>query len=395
MDPRLNLAPERRLIMTFALRQSLEILQMSQLELSQYLQNEIEKNPLLELDPPRHKKRFEFDLPALPTLHEHLQTQIRENFSSPKDRRMAADLVNHLDERGFLTLETADAKILSVLQTFDPPGIFARNLQEALLLQLKAKGKENALSFALIQNCFEDLLHGRYTNIKKKLKSSDLTSAMRDLVHLSFRPANAFKREPSCPIHPDLHISKIEGGWTLQLIEDELPPFHIQTEYLNLEPKIAEERESLREFKTQAKWIFRSLSRRRKLLLDIGRILVCKQSTYLDQKGPLVALTTRELAEKLAIHESTLSRALAGKYASTPRGIIPLRALLSATPAAETAREILERLVSAEDKQNPLTDSELSKALKSNGFCAARRTIAKYRTQLKIGSTSQRKNVSR
>ncbi len=121
-------------------------------------------------------------------------------------------------------------------------------------------------------------------------------------------------------------------------------------------------------------------------------MLICKQAPYLDQKGPLTPLTIRELAEKLEIHESTLSRALAGKYASTPRGILPLRALISATPAKTTAREILEKLIQAEDKRKPLTDEELSEELRAKGFSIARRTIAKYRTQLKIGSAAQRKH---
>lgn len=400
MDPRLflRLAPERRLIMTYALRQALEILQMSQQELGLWLHSEIEKNPLLELKPLSSKKRFEGDVPSSPTLYEHLQNQIRENFSEPEDRLLAGVFLEQLDERGFIAcpLDTISRKpvetVLFVLQTFDPPGIFARNLQEAFLLQLKAKGKSGTVAFRLVETCFEDLLHGRYTAIKKKL-GSDLGSAIRDLARLSFRPADAFAHQPTSPVHPDLHISKIDGGWTLELIEDELPKFHIQNEYLALEPDTPEEKEALRDFKTQAKWICRSLNRRRNLLREIGRILICKQAPYLDQKGPLTSLTMRELAEKLEIHESTLSRALADKYASTPRGIIPLRSLISATPATETARQILENLISSEDKRKPLTDEELAQELKAKGFSIARRTIAKYRTQLKLGSASQRKHL--
>jgi RNA polymerase sigma-54 factor len=403
MDPRLflKLAPERRLIMTFALRQALEILQMPQLDLGQWLLSEIERNPLLELGPVQTKKRFEGELPATINLNEHLMNQVRENFSDDKDRLIAEEFLEHLDEKGFLScsLETISSyfkkpvdRILTVLQTFDPPGIFARNLQEALLLQLRAKGKAESLAFNLVQNCFDDLLHGRYGAIKKKLGSTDLNLAMSDLARLSLRPSHAFKIDPVAPIYPDLQIHKIEGGWALELIEDDLPQFRIQTEYLDIETESEEEKESLRTFKTQAKWIFRSLNRRRKLLREIGRILIRKQSAFLDQKGPLAQLTMKELAEKLCIHESTLSRALSGKYATTPRGIIPLRSLISADPEAANARMMLEKLIRAEDKTKPFTDDQLVQELGGKGFKVARRTVAKYRTQLKIGSASQRKH---
>lgn len=394
-----KIVPERRLVMTFALRQSLQILQMPQFELGQWLNREIEKNPLLELDALPEKKRFEIDTPSPLTLYDHLQNQIRENFSCPEERLLAEAILEHLDERGFIaspleaTVKQPIEKIIAILQTFDPPGIFASDLQESLLLQLKAQGKSNTPAYYLVQTCFDDLLHKRYTAIEKKLGLSALGDAVRNLARLSFRPADAFKQDLATPIHPDLRIERIEGGWTLELIEDELPKFHIQNEYLSLNLDSVEERESLREFKTQAKWICRSLNRRRKLLCKIGRILTCKQAPYLDHKGPLAPLTIKEMAEILGIHDSTLSRALAGKYASTPRGFLSLRSLISATPATETARQTLENLILSENKQHPLTDDQLAQELQARGFPIARRTIAKYRSQLKIGTASQRKHL--
>lgn len=400
----LRLVPERRLIMTLALRQAVEILQMPQLELAQWIAAEVERNPILEMHTPSTSPRLLQEIASTPTLHEHLLRQIRENFSSPSERLIAEECIEHLDERGFLATppETLSAlfnrpiePILATLQTFDPPGIFAQNLQEALLLQLRACGKSDTLSYQLVEQCFDDLLHGRYTAIKKKLGSSDLAPAMQLLSRLSLRPAHAFRQEPLRPAIPDLRIAKIEGGWTLELLEDELPKFHIQSDYLELEPETEEERELLRGFKVQAKWVFRSLHRRRKLLREIGRILLRKQASYLDQKGPLVSITVKDLADKLHIHESTLSRALSGKYVATPRGVLPLRALVTASPTTETARELLEKLVQEEDKRAPLTDDQLAKALKAKGYPVARRTISKYRSQLKIGSATQRKHIQR
>ncbi len=371
------------------MRQALEILQMPQLELSQWLLAEIEKNPLLELDDaPRGKKRFEGDFPAKPTLYEHLLKQIRECFSDDGERKEAVLLLQQIDERGFLPESAGDGKVISLLQSFDPPGIFARNLQECFLLQLKAKGQTKTLAYELVKRCYDDLLHGRFCLIKKKLRASNLKETLIQLSRLSLRPAEVFHEEISHQITPDLSIQRIDGGWTLELIEDDLPRFHRL--HIDIEGE-KEEREVMRSFKVQAKWIFRSLNRRRKLLQELGRALLCKQAAFLDQKGPLLPIRMQELAQKLEIHESTLSRALHGKFAATPRGIIPLKSLISSDPESTNAKLLLEKLIASEDKSNPLTDDQLANALKEKGIQIARRTIAKYRKILKIASCSQRK----
>lgn len=399
--PFLRLIPERKLTMTLALRQALEILQMSQLELSQWLHQEIEKNPLLELRSSSAKKSFIDEAVYPPNLHEHLQAQIRDHFSSSEEIAVAEKFMECLDERGFITAPPEQIndqfvalapKVLSVLQTFDPPGIFARNLAESFLLQLKAKGKADTDAFRVVESCFDDLLHSRYKTIEKKLGIKDLSAVLKDLGSLSMRPASVFRLEQIETISPDLKLEKVEGGWTLELLEEDLPAFHLRDEYLGLQLESDEEKQALRGFKTQAKWIFRSLERRRKLLKDIGKQLLCKQSAFLNHKGPLVSFTVKELSEKLEIHESTLSRALSGKYISTPVGVVSLRSLLSSSPETQSAREVLEKLVRLEDKQEPLTDDQLAKELKAKGFSIARRTIAKYRAQLKIGSAKRRRH---
>ncbi|MBU6446878.1 MAG: hypothetical protein KGQ49_05715, partial [Verrucomicrobia bacterium] len=286
----------------------------------------------------------------------------------------------------------ANSHILHTLQTFDPPGIFARSLQESFLLQLKAKGKEKTLTFTLIEQCYDDLLHGRYGQIRKKLKSEELKKALLDVSRLALRPAHSFQEERGAFLTVDLLIQKVDGGWTIELIEDDLPRVHLRSEYLDVETNGTEEKRALQELRTRAKWVVRSLSRRRKLLLEIGRQLVKTQARFLEQKGPLAPLSSRALAQKLEIHESTLSRALAGKYATTPRGILSLRSLVPTDSESENAKQMLVSLIAAEDKQNPYTDDQLADALKEKGFPIARRTIAKYRNRLKIGSASQRKN---
>lgn len=396
----MRLDQERRLAMTFALRQSLEILQMPQLELAAWLRAEIESNPLLELQETSSSSPLLIDPPAPCTLHQSLSRQIRETLPS-SEQAIAAHFLEHLDERGYFIGSLSDIasrfdlplveieRIFAALQTFEPRGIFARSLREVLLLQLEP----GTLAYQLIQICFEDLLQGRFNLIKKKLGIDDLSFVMQNLSHLNFRPTSLFDHAPVSLALPDLHLIREKNQWILSLYEQDLPKFRIQTEYLNLTPHIPEEKEALRTFRASAKWLCRALSRRRKLLLEIGRFLIRKQSRYLMQTGPLVPLTLKELADNLAIHESTASRAISGKYAETPRGLLPLNSLITATPEAESAKQILQSLIAAEDKRKPLTDEQLVIELQKKGFSLARRTIAKYRTQLHLASANSRKHL--
>ena len=175
---------ERRLIMTFALRQSLEILQMPQLELKEWLAQEIEKNPLLELETPSKsytpRIEAEFEIASTPTLYEKLKQQIGEALFSPREANIAHKLLDSLDEKGFLSMPIEEiasffqvpvpkvASVLFTLQSFDPPGIFSRNLRESFLNQLRHQGKEDSTAYLLVERCFDDLLHGRYALIRKK-----------------------------------------------------------------------------------------------------------------------------------------------------------------------------------------------------------------------------------
>jgi len=402
---KLKLQTDAKLILTQALQRSLEMLQLPQLDLATFLCEEIEKNPLLELEseasvwlPPAKPLP---EIAAVPSLGEHLQSQIRESFVSSIEQNIALQCMSHLDERGFLmtplgtlaielgVLPTDLERILRVLHTFDPPGIFARTLQEAFLLQLERQGLAHSLAYQLVCNGFDDLLHERWAALKKKFRA-DLGCAIQTLARLSTRPASAFDSRPVQPIYPDLRLTKIDRRWRIEPIEDFLPKFRLKTEYLHLPDLSSAQKETLRTFTASAKWLLRSLQRRRKFLLSLASYLVRKQSVFLNQRGPLVAITAAELAVALDVHESTISRALANKSLATPRGLLPLHALVP-SQSNETVKDLLKRLVATEDKRVPFTDDQMVEELKKAGHEVARRTIAKYRKQLKIGSASTRK----
>jgi RNA polymerase sigma-54 factor len=225
------------------------------------------------------------------------------------------------------------------------------------------------------------------------MKAIDLSQAIQKLARLHFRPSGAFRRDIAPAAIADLRISQTETGWVVQTIEDELPKFEIVQKYDSLALPSLEEKESLRAWSAAGKWLFRSLKRRRQILIEIGAFLIRKQTSFLSSKGNLRPLLLSDLAAHLGLHESTLSRALSGKYAETPRGLLPLRSFFASSPQTNQAKALLQQLIDREDKKNPLTDDQISTELKASGYPVARRTIAKYRRELKIGSASSRKHV--
>ncbi len=388
MDQNLRLTPQLKPQLTQALQRALEILQLPQAELAVVLREEIEKNPLLE-EVPVSSSGSRSTMPEVEapvSLHEHLLAQIREALPDPSSREIGEQFLEQLDERGFLPEEVKGSGILSTLQTLDPPGIFARNLRECFLLQL-ARKPLHPLTHKLVMVAFDDLLQGRYSVVKKKLgvEGLELQQAIQQLARLSTRPTAGFQRTVAQPIVPDLQFVKHEGKWVVTSLEENLPRFRLCAEYSGLNDS------TVRGFKASAQWLIRSMQRRRKMLLELGSHLVKLQAPFLNQQGPLVAVSAVELAQLLGVHESTISRALNDKYAATPRGLIPLKALV---PSVEnvSAKDVLQRLVGQEDKASPLTDDQLAVALTKAGHVTARRTVAKYRKQLRIGSATVRKH---
>ena len=401
MNHRLQLNHERRLAMTFRMQQALTILQMPQMELSQLIQEEIDKNPLLEEIESPKKPVFEQEIASTDSIYENLLRQIRENFPDIKEQQIGQKILENIDEKGFLSVPLSDIgeesdieKILATMQTFEPAGIFARNLQESLLLQLRRQGSENTPLFTLIRDHYPDLLHGRYSLLKKKCGELNLADAIQKIASLCLRPLDCFKKEIARPLVADLAIRKTQTGWTVGTMDDDLPKFHLHCKYDGIALQGVDEQETLRIWRSQGKWLLNALSRRREILLQIGMCLTRHQNQYLSQKGELKAVTNQEIASQLGLHESTISRAIAGKYVETPRGIIPLKSLLTSSPETKEAKAILQELVGQEDKNSPWTDEELAEELKKRGVPVARRTISKYRGALKIQSAQQRKGFN-
>lgn len=368
-------------VLTHMLHRSLEILQLPQLELAAFILEEVEKNPVLELV--SHSK-LEPVCAARVTAEEPVYSDLwrQAKEALPGQEKMAAALFAQLDEWGFLQEPSIESEeILAVLKTLDPPGVFAKDLQEAFQLQLERQRKEKTVAYRIVTEGFADFLAGRYAALKKRFRVSakELQDGIEKISQLKTRPLYSDKLEVVPSIYPDLEIE--EGKVSLR--EEGIPKFRMNEKYLSLRD------ETMREFAATAKWLYRSVERRKKLILAIGQYLVKKQRLFFEGEAGPVRISAKELAAALGVHESTIFRATAGKYMETPRGMISLRMLIS-TPANGSVKEVLRRLVEQENSTEPHTDESLMRELAKAGFKVARRTIAKYRKELKISTSSTR-----
>ncbi len=390
---------EQRTILTLALREALSILELPLPALAEWLQEQIEQNPALQFEEEigdwekersnnlytlSHAETSWIDQIAAPgeTLYTHLLQQAREVLSSPDDIKEMEELIGNLDEKGFLGDTPADPKLLNILYTLDPPGIGAKNLQHSLLLQLERKGEKESLAYRLIHDHYDDFI-----NRRKNLPClpKELEAAVEILSHLNLDPAAPF-RQLSLPLQtPDVFIESHENGWGISHNDALLPKFT-----LHLTPELSH-------FEPSARWTLKMLNRRTQIITAIVKIVLEVQNDFfLGKTSDLHPLSFKQTAEKLSLHESTISRAVKDKFVSSPRGIYPLRFFFphvsSASISHHTAKERLKTLIEQENKHKPLSDQELMKQLHVQGIPCARRTIAKYRKSLRVPVASQRKH---
>lgn len=353
-----------------------------------------------------------------PSLYEHLLHQAQETFQTSEELSLAEAIIGNFDANGYLhtplkeiallnhTDQQKLEQLLEAIQTFEPHGVGARDLQESLLLQLRAQNKQETLAAKIIEEHFEDLLHNRLPLIQKKLGYTleKITDAIHSHISpLDLHPGTLFSKQPIQYIVPDI-ILKQEGDNFFATSNNEfIPQWRINTRYMQMlnDPATPNDaKEFIKQKTASANWLMHTLNQRGNTLERIMLFLSQKQREFfLSSNGKLVPLTMKTVADELELNESTIARAVANKYADTPRGTLPLRFFFSSAYAVDSGTELsansiktaLMELVRKEDKQHPLSDEELSKKLKAQGIHCARRTIAKHRGTLNIGNAHQRR----
>ena len=364
------------------------------------------------------KHRFaENSLARQPSLEEYLLRQLRLSVSSSREEEIGEAIIGNIDGNGYLqasvkeltqSLKAANQEIetvLSLIQTFDPSGVGARELKECLLIQLRGLGKEDSLEARIIAEHLKDLEKKKYPYLAKCLEVSlnEITKAARDISFLEPKPGRNFSPEKSHPLIPELILKKIEGEYHLITNDGDLPRLRVNPLYRKLakegNPKSEAQQYLLEKFKS-ARWVIESIEQRRKTIRRVAECIVKKQRRFLD-KGIeyLQPCTLKEIAAEIEMHESTISRVTANKYIDTPRGIFELKFFFTGeiqtkdneSLSSRSLKAKIKELIEAEDKQHPLSDMKIAKHFLAQGTHIARRTVAKYRETLKILPSSSRK----
>lgn len=355
-----------------------------------------------------------------PTLSDYLLWQLNFLDLDETERRIGQELIGNIDEDGFLKvdlqelsqslgtgLETVE-KVLKAIQTLDPPGVGARDLREALLIQLTKLDLQTSSAMKIVEDHFHLLEKKHLTEIAKKLAVSEETvkRAFEEITRLEPKPGRMFyAREPNTMI-PDATVSVDEenpGEYKIEIHQESIPRLRISPSYrrmLKQKNLDAQTKAFLKNKTSSALALIQAIGQRKNTLRAITEELVKAQRSFFETGfSQLRPLRLKDIAVKVGIHESTVSRAVSGKYIVTPQGTIPYRSFFSSrmeteNGSPESQKSLMERikqLVSGEDSTKPLSDEKIVKILTADGVKIARRTVAKYRDLLKILPTYLRK----
>jgi len=440
-----NLKLSQSLRLTPLLQQSIKLLQASQSELNQLIEDYLNDNIFLELEKRAEtnsvgqtnfnssketsfKNDYSYELFDTEIKNQTLKEYLIENLSifsfSDRDQIIFLILIDSINDDGYLIepLEKiieaipfepkAELKelenILTLIQNSSSPGIGARNLSECLSLQLKiVNGNKKLINIAIkITNEFLNLLGNKnYGVLKNNLNCNDkeLNEAIKLIKSLNPKPGLVFQRiQPQDFIKADTKVEKLDNNWEVSLIEDNFLKLKINEDYQDIMKKESDKFDKEAKDKHQeAKWLIKSLRERSITIIRVSRAIMKKQSEFLE-KGNLFLkpLILKNIAEELDLHESTISRVTTNKFISTPHGIFELKYFFGSTIKNDYGNDLsskailfkIKELIKNENPASPYSDEQLSILLKDEGIQIARRTISKYRIALKILPSNQRKN---
>ncbi len=368
---------------------------------------------------------YEQTLSQPETLHEHLEWQLNLSIASEPVIRVARRILWNIDETGYLRAEPEElavqegagsaeaAEALALVQAFDPPGVGARNLKECLLIQMEglvpiAEGSVPLLPLAkeLVREQIDQLYERNYARLARSHKVSvdDIRNAVEIIRALDPQPGARFLHERVEVAEPDVTVTKRGEGYEVTLNDDGLPPLRISPTYAAMAANkggIAPETQRYIEEKVRAAvWFVKSIEQRRQTIMKVSQSIVSFQRDFLDHGvSHLRPLILRDVAEDIEMHESTVSRVTTGKYMETPRGVFNFKyffhsGLVSVgggNTSSVAVKEQIRQIIESEDKQKPYTDQKIVDKLRENNVVIARRTVTKYRKELRILSASRRR----
>ena len=457
MDFNLNLTQEQKLIMTQQMQLSIKLLQMSTYDLREYIEKEFSENPVLEAqykdtkEVSKEQDRLEYKelvkylesdnygsqsygeydeegispftfISKPESLTDYLESQILELPIDEYMRSVCSYMVECLDQKGYLDIKKEELmneldcseetfnRALIVIQNLEPAGIGARDLKECLEIQLERKGEYDPIVKEIIDNHLDDLADNRYQVIAKDLditpkKAQDYGDLIKTLEP---KPSRGFYTGDEVGfIIPDAEIRKIDGEFFILMKDGVLPMLSVNPLYKDILKDSTNDKEAteyVKEKIDKAMFLIKSIEQRKSTLHKVLQKILEKQKDYFE-KGEkyLKPMTLKEIAEKLEMHESTISRAIRDKYILTSMGTIKIKDLFVNSISNKekshgeedvtviNIKKALEEVIKEEDKRKPLSDQAISEILKEKGMAISRRTVAKYREELGIKSSSKRK----
>lgn len=362
---------------------------------------------------------FEQFLSSEQTLSEYLEWQLRMTQTTKEIRTAAEAIIGNLNDDGYLEStreeiaqlggwkpETVDAAFAIIAQ-FDPPGVGATSLQDCLCMQLLAMGYGDRLAVKLIQQHFHKLQNHKLPELARELGLTieDLVNELKIIKQLEPHPGRKFAPRDAQYVEPEVYIEKMDDDYIIRFNDDGLPQLRINSQYR----RMMENKETSKETRDYIKDRFRSavdllknIEHRKQTIYRVCEQIVYRQRDFLD-KGVehIKPMMLKDISEDIGMHLSTVSRVVNGKYAHTPQGVIELRRFFTEGMTNEDGEEVstqiiklrIKKMIEAEDAKNPLTDDEIAKILAQEGQKLSRRTVAKYRDQLRIPGSRERKQV--
>ena len=367
--------------------------------------------PLRSREDDEERRQYMFDsLVADTSLQETLLEQVRMSDLDDQDQKLAELIVGNIDDYGYLAVKLEElaantgvaqdrlAAVLTVVQTFHPPGVGARDLRECLLLQMDRQQRQASLEYRMVRDCMDAVGRRRIPEISRKLGATldEVQEAFQRLAHLDPRPGRAFLPDRNQYVVPEVFVQLDGDGFTVSTSEDHLPRLRISNLYKDLMAQSnssTEVRDYIRDKIRAGKFLIKSLHQRQQTILNIAKEIVNRQREFMaGGVAHLKPLTMVQVAEVVGVHETTVSRAVSGKYMQTPQGIFEMKyfftsGLQSASGqdvSNTSVKDMLAELIHNEDTTKPLSDEELVKLIADQGVKIARRTVAKYRGELNI-----------
>jgi RNA polymerase sigma-54 factor len=362
---------------------------------------------------------FEQFLSHSPSLSEHLEWQLNLLSISSDAERAAAFIIGNLDEDGRLSVNTEELAEMcgctldvveearQAVMSLDPIGCGARDVKECLLVQLKAKGEGESLAAELVLNHLEDLQPHRLQHLSKDtgIDVYVLNDEIKKIKVLDPYPGRRYASEDPVYVSPEVYIEKVEGDYVVYFVDDGSPRLRISPTYHHLleqNDTSKEAKDFIKDKVRSAVDLLRNIEHRRQTIYRVVECIIERQRDFLDKGVEYIKpMMLKDVAEDIGMHLSTISRVVNRKYAHTPQGVIELRRFFSEGMMNEEGEEVstrilklrIKKMVEDEDSKKPMTDDQIAKVLSKEGVKLSRRTVAKYRDQMQIPGSRERKTI--